>query len=80
MQKGNRDIMRLKEPREVDAYQASKISIQKDSNNAKDDTTNIPSSISTSSPTHDDTLPTMWSSLPTDVEINVLLLQISLKA
>ena len=59
MQKGNRDIIKSKEPRELNAYQASEMSIQKDSNDATDDTTNSPSSISTFSPTYDDTLPTM---------------------
>ena len=59
MQKSNRDIIRLKEPRELDAYHASEISIQKDSNDVKDYTTKHPSSTSTFSPIHGDTLPTM---------------------
>ena len=59
IQKGNMDIIRLKEPRELDAYQASEISIQNDSNDAKHDTAKHPSQTSTFSPTHDDTLPTM---------------------
>ena len=59
MQKSNRDIIRLKEPRELDAYQASEISIQKDSNDTKDDTAMHPPSTSTFSPIHGDTLPTM---------------------
>ena len=59
MQKGNRDIIKSKEARELDTHQDSEISIQKDSNDAKDDTTKSPSSISTFSLTHDDTLPTM---------------------
>ena len=59
MQKGNRDIMKSKEPRELDAYQSSEISIQKDPNYAIDYTTKHPSSISTFSPTHDETLPTI---------------------
>ena len=59
MQKGNKDIIRSKEPRDLDAYQASEMSIQKDSNDAKDDGANIPSSTSIYSPIHDDTLPTM---------------------
>ena len=53
------EIIKSKEPREFDAYQASDISIQKNSNDAKEDTANIPSSISTFSLAHDDTLPTM---------------------
>ena len=59
MQKSNRDIIRLKEPRELDAYQASEISIEKDSNDAKDYTTNNPSLISTSLLFHEETLPTI---------------------
>ena len=59
MQKGNRDIIKSKEARELDTHQDSEISIQKDSNDAKDDTTKSPSSISTFSLTDDDTLPTM---------------------
>ena len=47
--------MKSKEPRD----EASEISVEKDSNDAKDDTTNQPSSISTFSPVHDDTLPTL---------------------
>ena len=59
MQKGNRDIIKSKEARELDTHQDSEISIQKDSNDATDDTTRHPSSISTLSPSRDDTLPTI---------------------
>ena len=59
MQKGSRDIIKSKGPREFDTYQASEISIEKDSNDAKDDTTKHPSSTSTFSPIHGYTLPTM---------------------
>ena len=51
--------MKSKEPREFDADEASEISIEKDSNDAKDNTTKNPSSISTFSPTHEDRLPTL---------------------
>ena len=59
MQKGSRDIIKSKVPREFDTYQAFEISIEKDSNDAKDDTTKQPSSISTFSPTHEDRVPTL---------------------
>ena len=59
MEKGNMDIIKSKESRELDAYQASEISFQKNSNKEKDYTTKQPSSISTFSSTHDDTLPTI---------------------